>query len=177
MEPSDAAEPGRPVWWRNWRVAGAAAAVFVVLAAGASIGARKDSADTPVRAASGTLEVTTNPPGVEALVDGVPRGDTPLVLALEPGQHVVELRGNGEPRTIPVTIGPGMHVAHFVEMPKAPAPRASRTKVPAAAPAAATGEEGTLATPGQARAGEGATPSANAEPVHLEAGALPPIGR
>lgn len=177
MEAPDTGEPARPVWWRNWRVAGAAAAVFVVLAAGASIGARKDGSDTPVRAASGTLEVTTNPPGVEALVDGVPRGDTPLVLALEPGQHVVELRGSGEPRTIPVTIGPGMHVAHFVEMPKAPAPRASRSKGPAATPTAATVEEGTPAPAGQAQAGEGATPSVSPEPVQLEAGALPPIGR
>jgi hypothetical protein len=157
-------EPGRPAWWRNWRMAGAAAAVFVVLAAGVSIGARKDGTDTPVRAASGTLEVTTNPAGVEAVVDGVPRGETPLVLALEPGQHVVELLGRGEPRTIPVTIGPGMHVAHFVEMPKvaAPAPRASRPKAAASAAPAVTTDTAVVPP---------------APPVTLDAGVLPPLDR
>jgi hypothetical protein len=104
-----------PRWWKNWRVIGAAVAVIAVIAAGSSIGARKP-AEAEVYAASGTLEVSTNPAGVQAFIDGQLRGTTPLVLALEPGSHMLELRGTGEPRSIPITVNPGAKVSQFVEL-------------------------------------------------------------
>jgi serine/threonine protein kinase len=109
-------EEGGSRWWKNWRVLGAAVAVVAVIAAGSSIGARKPSAEPEVHAASGTLEVSTNPAGVQAFIDGDLRGVTPVVMALEPGTHTLELRGAGEPRSIPITVGPGARVSQYVEL-------------------------------------------------------------
>jgi hypothetical protein len=43
---------------------------------------------------------------------------TPLTLELPAGQHVVELRGPGEPRSIPVTITAGTQATQYIELPK-----------------------------------------------------------
>jgi hypothetical protein len=102
--------------FKDWRVIGAGVAVIAVIAAGSSIGARRPAAEQELHAASGTLEVSTAPAGVQAYVDGALRGVTPLVLALEPGAHMLELRGAGEPRTIPVTVNPGARVSQYVEL-------------------------------------------------------------
>ena len=160
-ESEDTAIPG-PVAaaWKNWRVLGAGAAVLAVVAAG-GYAAWRPAPGKPVHAASGTLEIATNPDGAEALIDGVLRGTTPLVVALEPGEHALELRGGGDPRTIPVTINAGMKVSQYVELtrgtsvarpaspqtasaspasPPAPTPAPSADAAPAAArPAAKEG--------------------------------------
>ena len=62
--------------------------------------------------------MTSNPDGVAAFVDGEPKGMTPLTVTLSAGQHVVELRGAGEPRTIPVTITAGTQATQYIELPK-----------------------------------------------------------
>jgi len=72
-------------------------------------------------AATGTLNVTTNPTGAEVRVDGQPAGVTPLTLTLKAGPHNVELRGGGEPRTVPVTITAGTQATQYIELPR-PAP-------------------------------------------------------
>ncbi len=41
---------------------------------------------------TGTLEIYSNPSGAQAYVDGVLRGQTPLVLSLDAGAHDVEVR-------------------------------------------------------------------------------------
>jgi hypothetical protein len=66
----------------------------------------------------GTLVVTSNPDGVAAFVDGEPKGMTPVTVTLSAGPHLVELRGPGEPRTIPVTITAGMQATQYIELPK-----------------------------------------------------------
>jgi hypothetical protein len=71
-----------------------------------------------VETETGTLVVTTNPDGVAAFVDGEPKGMTPVTLTLSAGQHMVELRGSGEPRTLPVTITAGMQATQYIELPK-----------------------------------------------------------
>ena len=76
-----------------------------------------------VAGATGTLSVTTTPAGAEVSVDGQKAGVTPLTLTLKPGPHTVELRGRGEPRTLPVTITAGTQVTQYIEMP-GPAPAA-----------------------------------------------------
>jgi hypothetical protein len=43
---------------------------------------------------------------------------TPLMLTLNAGNHNVELRGAGEPRTLPVTITAGTQVSQYIELPK-----------------------------------------------------------
>ncbi len=65
--------------------------------------------------------MTSNPDGVATFVDGEPKGMTPVTLTLSAGQHVVELRGAGEPRTIPVTITAGTQATQYIELPKTPA--------------------------------------------------------
>jgi hypothetical protein len=64
--------------------------------------------------------ITTNPSGAQAVVDGRPRGATPLTLALAAGPHKLELRGPGGSRTIPITITAGTQLAQFIELPQAP---------------------------------------------------------
>jgi len=121
--------------WKNWRVLGAAAAVLAVVAAG-GYAAWRPAPEKPVHAASGTLEIATNPDGAEALIDGVLRGTTPLVVALEPGEHALELRGGGEPRTIPVTINAGMKVSQYVELTRGAVARQAPAPAPAPTPTA-----------------------------------------
>ncbi len=71
-----------------------------------------------VAAATGTLSVTTNPSGAEVRVDGQKAGVTPLTLELKPGPHNVELRGGGEPRTLPITITAGTQITQYIELPR-----------------------------------------------------------
>jgi hypothetical protein len=77
---------------------------------------------TPVDAAAaamGTLNVNTNPPGAEVEIDGKRAGVTPLTIALKAGPHKVDLRGSGEPRTLPVTITAGTQATQYIELPSA----------------------------------------------------------
>jgi hypothetical protein len=71
--------------------------------------------------ANGTLVVQSNPPGVQVFVDGVDRGVTPARVALPPGAHILELRGNGVPRVIPLTVSAGAEVSQYLEFAETPA--------------------------------------------------------
>jgi hypothetical protein len=87
--------------------------------AGAGIpAARRLVGPSTVASASGTLNVNTNPPGAHVFVDGVERGLTPLTVTLKPGSHAMELRGEGEPRTMPITIAAGGQLAQYIDLPK-----------------------------------------------------------
>ena len=66
----------------------------------------------------GTLIMTTNPPGAKLFVDGVERGATPLSVTLKPGTHALELRGDGAPRLMPITVDAGAQVSQYIELPK-----------------------------------------------------------
>jgi serine/threonine protein kinase len=120
--PSVSASRARPLRSRLVKMAAAAVVILVLLAGGALVGARRFLADESAPTATGTLVITTNPAGAEAIVDGVRRGATPLTLTLIAGSHQVELRGRGEPRVLPVTIAPGLAVAQYIDLPIAPAP-------------------------------------------------------
>jgi serine/threonine protein kinase len=95
----------------------AAAAAVVVLAAG-GYAARKFVVQPSPVVTTGSLSISSNPPGAQVTVDGQVRGVTPLMLTLKPGNHNVELRGGGEPRTLPVTITAGTQVSQYIELPK-----------------------------------------------------------
>ena len=97
----------------------AAAVVLVALASGGALAGRSYLAPSAVAAVSGTLVVDTNPAGAPVVIDGRPRGVTPLTLALTPGAHTLVLVTDGEPRTIPLTITAGGMVSQFIELPKA----------------------------------------------------------
>jgi serine/threonine protein kinase len=97
----------------------AAAVVAVVVLGGGYFALTSFSKPAPaVETETGTLVLTSNPDGVAAFVDGEPKGMTPVTLTLSVGPHVVELRGPGEPRTIPVTVTAGMQATQYIELPK-----------------------------------------------------------
>ena len=99
----------------------AAVAAVVVLGGGYFAFNSLSTPAPAVETETGTLVVTSNPDGVAAFVDGEPKGMTPVTLTLSAGQHVVELRGPGEPRTIPVTITAGTQATQYIELPKSTA--------------------------------------------------------
>ena len=55
--------------------------------------------------------------GVEVLVDGRGRGNTPLRVDLTPGRHVIEMRGFGTTRTLAVEITAGVQTTQNVKWP------------------------------------------------------------
>jgi hypothetical protein len=96
----------------------AAAAVVIALAGGGALAAHYYGIPSALAAATGTLVINTNPPGAQVLVDGESRGATPLTLTLKAGAHVVDVRGGGEPRTIPLTITAGAQISQYIDLPK-----------------------------------------------------------
>ena len=101
--------------WR--RVAVVGLAIFALAEGGviAMRGLRK-----PVEPTMGSLSVQTNPPGVAVFVDGVARGNTPARISLNAGSHIVELRGRGVPRVMPVTVTGGSEASQYLELPETP---------------------------------------------------------
>jgi len=62
----------------------------------------------PASVVPGTLDVLATPSGTTVIVDGVPRGATPLKVELPPGEHLVVLQNSGaNSQPIPVTITSG----------------------------------------------------------------------
>jgi serine/threonine protein kinase len=103
---------------RQWWPYAAAALVVVALAAAGIPITRKLTAPKAVTA-DGTLAVNTSPDGAHVFIDGVERGVTPLSVALKPGPHALELRGDGPPRLMPITMVAGTQVSQYIELPKA----------------------------------------------------------
>lgn len=108
-----------------------AAVVGLVVVAGAGVvGARRYfSAPAPAVAATGTLSISSSPSGAVVLVDGDSRGVTPLSIPLKPGLHNVELRGGGDPRTVPVTITAGTQVTQYIELPSLPSVQVGQIQI------------------------------------------------
>jgi serine/threonine protein kinase len=100
-------------WWP------AVAAVAVLAVAGVAVPSVRKLVTPAPPVNEGTLNVTTNPPGARLFVDGVERGATPLTVALKSGPHALEVRGDGEPRLMPVTIAAGSQVSQYLDLPKA----------------------------------------------------------
>jgi PEGA domain-containing protein len=97
-----------------------AVAMAVIAVAGVSLPAvRKLVSPGAPSMVDGTLVVNTSPPGAKLFVDGVERGVTPITVALKPGAHSLEVRGDGTPRLMPITITAGAQVSQYLELPKA----------------------------------------------------------
>jgi serine/threonine protein kinase len=94
----------------------AAVAVIAIVATGGFM-ARHYLTTTAEVPTTGTLVVTTNPAGAALAVDGQPRGTTPVTLTLSAGAHQIELRGEGDPRVMPVTITAGTQTTQYIELP------------------------------------------------------------
>jgi hypothetical protein len=98
-----------------------AASLVLTAMAGVLFAGERYFSPSAVRIGTGTLAVNTNPPGAQVIVDNQLRGQTPLSLSLAPGPHNLVVRGDGEPRMIPVTIVAGQTSAEHVELPRAAA--------------------------------------------------------
>ena len=113
----EAGSPSRPPKFVsssiNWRRT-IAASVVMMLVTGAAFATAYWFIRPP---ADGTLMVQASVDGVEVLVDGRARGSAPLRLELTAGRHVIEMRGHGSTRTIPVEITAGVQTTQNVKWP------------------------------------------------------------
>jgi hypothetical protein len=53
-------------------------------------------------------------------VDGIEHGKTPARVTVAPGSHILELRGRGVPRVIPLNVTAGAEVSQYLEFAEAP---------------------------------------------------------
>jgi hypothetical protein len=116
VDHSETREKNGTPWWRQPRVAAAAVAILALVGGGALLS--RSSLPSASAEAPGTLTVTTNPAGVPVVIDGEPRGVTPLTLELAPGRHELRLAASGgSARVIPLTITAGGTVSQSIELP------------------------------------------------------------
>ncbi len=100
---------------------GLAIAVAVVVAlATAGFAGFKAYGRSSAAPALGALNVQSNPAEVPVYVDGIARGRTPVRLTLAAGAHILELRGSGVPRVIPLNVGAGAEVSQYLEFAEVP---------------------------------------------------------
>jgi hypothetical protein len=102
----------------GWRRIAVAALGLIALGEGAVLGARMYR--KPAAPTMGTVSVQTNPPGVAVFVNGESKGNTPVRFSLSPGPHIVELRGRGVPRPVPIVVTAGAEVSQYLELPQTP---------------------------------------------------------
>jgi hypothetical protein len=97
-----------------------AAAALVIVAGGGVLASRYVIGGGSTTPSTGTLVVQSNPAGVQVFVDGVERGQTPARLSVPVGAHILELRGRGVPRVIPLNITAGAEVSQYLEFANTP---------------------------------------------------------
>jgi hypothetical protein len=102
------------------RTAILAVAAIVILATAGFVAPRFLSPGGAGSPSMGTLVVQSNPAGVQVFVDGVDRGQTPARLSVPAGAHILELRGRGVPRVIPLNVGAGAEVSQYLEFANTP---------------------------------------------------------
>ena len=120
-EPFTAVPAGPPREPRKAPYARIAALVaLVIVLGGGGLMAYKYLGASAVSPAMGSLNVQSNPAGVDVFVDGVAHGRTPARVSLTPGSHILELRGRGVPRVIPFTVTANAEVSQYLELPEAP---------------------------------------------------------
>lgn len=117
-QPEPAAERA-PGGARPWLRTAAILAAVAVLGGGGFF-AWRTFAKAPAAAQGGTLLVQSSPAGVQVFIDGVDRGMTPAQLSVPAGAHILELRGRGVPRVIPLTVAAGAQLSQFVEFANTP---------------------------------------------------------
>jgi hypothetical protein len=98
----------------------AAVAALVVVLGGGGFAGYKLFGNTAVAPAMGSLNVQSNPSGIDVFVDGIAKGRTPARVALPPGSHILELRGKGVPRVIPLNVTAGAEVSQYLEFAESP---------------------------------------------------------
>jgi hypothetical protein len=106
---------------QGWQKIAAIVVAAAVVGLGGFYGMRfYNASKAPAAPALGTLSVQTNPPGVAVFVDGEAHGNTPAHISLKAGSHILELRGQGVPRSIPVSITAGTESSQYLEFAETP---------------------------------------------------------
>jgi serine/threonine protein kinase len=105
---------------RTLRKIAVVAAAVLVLAAAGIISLKFAGDGKGAVPALGSLNVQSNPAGVPVFVDGVEHGKTPARVSLTTGSHILELRGRGVPRVIPITVTAGAELSQYLEFAEAP---------------------------------------------------------
>jgi hypothetical protein len=95
------------------------AALVLLLGGGAAAG-YKFLGGRSAGPAMGALVVQSNPAGIPVFVDGIEHGKTPARVTVAPGSHILELRGRGVPRVIPLNVTAGAEVSQYLEFAEAP---------------------------------------------------------
>jgi hypothetical protein len=95
-------------------------AALVILLAGGAFAGYKMFGTRSAGPAMGALVVQSNPSGVAVFVDGIEHGKTPARVTVAPGSHILELRGRGVPRVIPLNVTAGAEVSQYLEFAEAP---------------------------------------------------------
>ena len=67
------------------------------------------------------VSIETRPSAAQVLIDGQPRGVTPIALLLKPGAHTMVVRTAQDERVVPLSLTAGAEVAQYFEMETAPA--------------------------------------------------------
>jgi hypothetical protein len=62
------------------------------------------------------VSIETRPPAAEVLIDGQPRGVTPIVLMMKPGAHTMVVRSGLDERVVLLSVAAGAEVAQYFEM-------------------------------------------------------------
>jgi hypothetical protein len=115
MSPARFDAPPQAAKRPRWPLAAAAVAVIAIAA---GVPAARRFVSPAAATADGMLVMNSNPPGAKLFVDGVERGVTPVTVPLKPGAHSIELRGDGPPRLMPITMTAGAQVSQYIELPK-----------------------------------------------------------
>jgi hypothetical protein len=118
--PKLTATPSTPRGAGRSRAAVAAIALVAVVVGGTVVTRRYLAAPAAATVTTGTVAVTTNPPGAEIVLDGQTQGLTPMKLTVPAGSHVLELRGAGDPRTIALDVTAGSELSQYIELAKGP---------------------------------------------------------
>lgn len=66
------------------------------------------------------VTIETRPSAAQVLIDGQPRGVTPIALQLKPGAHTMVVRSGQDERVVPLSLTAGAEVAQYFEMKTAP---------------------------------------------------------
>ena len=101
---------------KRWQLV--AAALLLIALAGAGVAAARRYIAPRAPTHDGTLIVSTSPAGARLFVDGVERGVTPVTVTLNAGPHGLELRGDGAPRLVPITMTAGAQMSQYIDLPK-----------------------------------------------------------
>ena len=104
---------------RSYGRLAALVAIVVLLGGGGLLGYKLLGSSTAAPP-MGSLNVQSNPAGIDIFVDGVAKGRTPARIAVAPGSHILELRGKGVPRVIPMNVTAGAEVSQYLEFAETP---------------------------------------------------------